>query len=174
VNVYVVKYSECLAYFSFRVTVMDERDQERVISGCHIEVELIYRSGEVENLAFDLVEEQYADYQAGFLSISTPLGNAILGEKAGTLVPYFSEDIQGVRILTISKMTRATNKEATSRRETSLKETLDQIQYRDAVLFASSVNTKWGGYDADSLSFDTWISPKNKTKEDTEANPQNN
>jgi transcription elongation GreA/GreB family factor len=72
---------------------MEKDNLQRVEIGCHIEVELIYRFGEVENLEFDLVPDQLADYQAGFLSASAPLGCAILGENVGTLVPYFTEDI---------------------------------------------------------------------------------
>jgi hypothetical protein len=147
---------------------MEKDNLKRVEIGYHIEVELIYRSGEVENLEFDLVPDQLADYQAGFLSASAPLGRAILREKVGTLVPYFTEDIQAVKILSISKTTHMVNTDATTRRNVSLQKTLDQIEYRDAVLFASSADTKWGDYDADGLNFDNWISPKDKTEEDPE------
>jgi hypothetical protein len=147
---------------------MEKDNIQRVDIGCHVEVEVIYRSGEVENLEFDLVPDQLADYQAGFLSASTPLGRAIIGENAGTLVPYFTEDIQAVKILTVSKTTRVIETDATTRRNISLRKTLDQIEYRDAVLFASSADTKWGDYDADGLDFDNWISPKHKAEEDPE------
>ena len=73
-------------------------DEPRAQLGCLVEIELLSRSGEREHLKFDLVSDQQADYQAGFLGVSTPLAQAILGEKIGVTIPYFTDELMAVKI----------------------------------------------------------------------------
>ena len=55
--------------------------EHRADIGSFVELELLSRSGEHEHLTFDFVADELADYQAGFLGASTPLAQAILGER---------------------------------------------------------------------------------------------
>ena len=131
-------------------------DEPRAQLGCLVEIELLSRSGEREHLKFDLVSDQQADYQAGFLGVSTPLAQAILGEKIGVTIPYFTDELMAVEILSIRESKRSPDTNPASRRKAALKDVQDQIEYTNAVLFAASVDTKWGEYDADGLDYEGW------------------
>jgi hypothetical protein len=131
-------------------------DEPRTQLGCLVEIELLSRSGEREHLKFDLVSDQQADYQAGFLGVSTPLAQAILGEKIGVTIPYFTDELMAVEILSIRESRRSPDTNPASRRKAALKDVQDQIEYTNAVLFAASVDTKWGEYDADGLDYEGW------------------
>ena len=144
---------------------------ERVALGYHVSLELVSRSGTRETLEFDLVPDDQADYQAGFLGDSAPLAQAILGESAGTLIPYFTEDFQAIEIISIAPATRKTKSGTATRRRENIQEAKNQIEFRDAVLFASSTDTKWGDYDADGLDYYKWKSQaqNNTDRNDKEA-----
>jgi len=129
-----------------------------------VEIELISRSGECEPLGFDIVPDERADFSNGFLGASAPIVTAILGESPGVLVPYFTDELQAIRILSVTESDRQPPSDAASRRQESLRQAREQIGYRDAVLFASSTGTKWGDYDADGLDYEKWkSSPGTKT-----------
>jgi hypothetical protein len=115
------------------------------------------------------VPDELADYQAGFLGASTPLAQAILGERIGVTIPYFTEELMAVEILAIRESTRKTGGEATSQREATLQDAKDQIEFTNAVLFAASVDTKWGEYDADGLDYEEWKARRSKGDDKTEA-----
>lgn len=144
-------------------------DEPRARLGCLVEVELLSRSGERERLAFDLVPDDQADYQAGFLGASTPLAQAILGEKNGVTIPYFTEELMAVKILTIRESTRTPKEDAASQREAALQDAKDQIEFTNAVLFAASVDTKWGEYDADGLDYEEWKARRSKGDDKTDS-----
>jgi hypothetical protein len=140
----------------------------RVQPGCHIALDLLSRSGERERLSFDLVPDSQADYQAGFLGISTPLAKAILGEKAGITIPYFTEELMAVEIISIRASTRSADKDAAEQRQAAIQEAKDQIEFTNAVLFAASMNTKWGAYDADGLDYEGWKGNQSETSTEDE------
>jgi hypothetical protein len=124
--------------------------------GCHVEIELVFRTGKRENLGFDLVPDWQADYQNGFVGMSAPIADAIIGERCGYLIPFFTEEFQAIQILSIKKSNRKPEGNIPVSRKASIQEILKQIEFRDAVLFASSTDTKWGSYDADSLDYAKW------------------
>ncbi len=134
----------------------EEFTNETVQIGCNLHIELLYRSGNKEQLTFDLVLDEQADIENGFLGISTPLAQALIGEKCGYLIPYFTHEIKAIVILSINKADRKLGEEKSKSRRKSIHEILNQIEYRDAVLFASSTDTKWGSYDADVLDYKRW------------------
>ena len=140
----------------------------RVQLGCCVEIEFVARSGECECLEFDLVPDQQADYQAGFLGVSTPLAQAILGEKAGITVPYFTDELMGIKIISIRESNRNIHEDTVAQRKAALKDAIDQIEFKNAVLFAASMNTKWGSYDADGLDFEGWKSQQSTNSSETE------
>ena len=138
--------------------------------GTCIAIKLLARSGESERLEFDLVSDEQADYQAGFLGTSTPLAKAILGEKAGITVPYFTDELMAIEILSIRESTRTPAADAALRRDAAVQNAKDQIEFTNAVLFAASVDTKWGSYDADGLDYENWKArqPKDTASTDEE------
>ena len=130
----------------------------RVQPGSCVEIRLLSRSGEGERLEFDLVLDEQADYQSGFLGIGTALAQAILGEEAGITVPYFTDELMAIEIISIRESTRNAAGNAAVQREAALKDARDQIEFTNAALCATAMNTKWGAYDADGLDFEEWKS----------------
>ena len=129
-----------------------------VTPGMHVEVELVSRSGETQLLAVTIVPDAQADFAAGFLGAGTPLAKAILGQTVGSLVPYPVADMRSVRILAASASGESPAKAIADRREAVLRDATEKAQFIEAQIFASSVDTKWGGYDVDGLDPKKWAS----------------
>jgi hypothetical protein len=119
--------------------------------GTRVEIELIDAAGGAERLAVDIVPESTADFSAGFLGAGTPLSQAILGETAGSTVPYTLADIVAVRILSVEPSRRAPAAGAAQAREAMLREAVDKSNLEDAVRLALTVDVKWGDYDPEGL-----------------------
>jgi hypothetical protein len=127
-------------------------DNDRYIGiGDEVEFELILRNGCKQKLIFTIVDHKYSDVEKGFLSNHSPIAILILGEKVGSVIPYFTDETKGIEILSIRKPTHLPTITPNQRKKT-MSQILNQIEYRDAILFASSVDTKWGSYDPDSMS----------------------
>lgn len=152
--------------------MIEDNSEPRVEPGCNVEIKFLSRAGGSERLEFDLVPDHQADYQAGFLGVSTPLAQAILGEKAGITVPYFTDELMAVEIISIRASTRIPDPDSAARRQDALQDTKDQIEFTNAVLFAASVNTKWGAYDADGLDIDDWKARQSKKHPPAESEKQ--
>jgi hypothetical protein len=147
---------------------MSENTNElRAQPGYCVSIKLLYRSGESEHLEFDLVPDEKSDYQAGFIGVSTPFAKAILGEKAGITVPYFTDELMAIEILSIRESTR-TAEDTAVQRDSAVQNAKDQIEFTNAVLFASSMNTKWGSYDADGLDYENWKAQRAKNAKSEE------
>jgi hypothetical protein len=116
-----------------------------------VEVELVDAAGDAERLAFDIVPESAADFSAGFLGASTPLAQAIVGETAGSTVPYRLADVVAVRILSVEPSRRAPEAGAAEARQAMLSEAVAKSNLEDAVRLALTVDVKWGDYDPEGL-----------------------
>ena len=123
-------------------------DREKIARlNSHVEIELVYRSGETEKLAFDIVPDQQADFSSGFLGESTPLAQSILDNPVGETVPYLTEDILAVRILSVGAIASTPTDEAAARRAESIRKAEQASARTSAMIFASSFSGKWGDYD---------------------------
>ena len=118
--------------------------------GLLVRVEVFYETGN-EQIALVIVPDAQADFAAGFLGAGTPLAQAILGEKAGTRVPYFSGDAMGVQILSVEKTDLSPDEDAALRRERKLRQAVEQSERTSAMMFASSFSGKWGDYDPEAV-----------------------
>ncbi|MGD0613367.1 MAG: hypothetical protein ABSB41_17860 [Anaerolineales bacterium] len=125
-------------------------------NGTHVEVELISRSGKSERLAFTLVEDEQADFAAGFLGEGTPLARTLIGHTAGELLPYAAGDLRSVRVMVVTVSERTQGENVAARRKAVLRQAVDHSDYINAMIFASSVNNKWGDYDVEGLDPDQW------------------
>ena len=126
----------------------------RVALRMRVQIELVSRSGEHEQLEFIIVPEKEADFYSGFLSESTPMARAILGQPVGSAMPYTVGDGQEIRILSAALApgeNPAAGAEAAARRKAAVEEARRQSDRTNAIIFASSFEGKWGGYDADSI-----------------------
>jgi hypothetical protein len=124
---------------------------DRIIVGCEVEVELVDRAGNKERLKVVIVEAKAADFSLGYLSENTPLAKALMGEKAGTTIPYLKDDILSIQILSVTRPTHKPPEDAAEKREAMMQKTLREVQDTNAIVFASSFSGKWGDYDPDSI-----------------------
>jgi hypothetical protein len=122
-----------------------------VAIGARVEVELIPDAGENERLAFDIVPDVEADFSAGFLGVGTPLARAIMGQRAGSVVPYQVGDITQVKILTVGASSRAPADDAAADRQAVIQKAISKSDLADAVRFALTVDQKWGATDPEGI-----------------------
>jgi hypothetical protein len=129
---------------------------QKVKSGCQVEVELLSRSSESERLSFTLVEDDKADFEAGFLGLSTPLAKTILGKFAGQTLPYSAGDLKSVKIISVQASGQMQTEDVAARRQATLDQAVKHSDYVNAMIFAGAVNSKWGDYDIDKLDPAQW------------------
>jgi hypothetical protein len=127
----------------------------RAVLGARVEIELLDERGQTEQLAFDIVPDEAADFANGFLGVGTPLAQVLLGNPAGSTLPYRMADIQEVRIISIAPSRRAPAGDAAARRQAASEEAVSKANLDDAVRLALTVDVKWGDYDPEGLA-DNW------------------
>jgi hypothetical protein len=120
-----------------------------------VQIELVYRSGDSENLEFEIVPDKESDFYSGFLSENTPMAQAILSQPVGSVIAYAVGDGKEIRILAIGSGSGGNAAEAAAKRKAAVEEAVRQSNRTNAIIFASSFEGKWGGYDADSIN-DDW------------------
>lgn len=122
-----------------------------VALGTRVDVEIVSDLGDSEWLTFDIVPDRAADFAAGYLGAGTPLAKAIMGYGAGTTVPYAQGDMLEVRILSVTRSTRAADETVAAERRAATRDAVGRAQTEEDVLLALTVNVKWGGYDPEPL-----------------------
>lgn len=122
-----------------------------VALGSRVEVELISRDGGRESLAFDIVPEQAADFDAGFLALTAPLARAIVGRPAGAEVPYRMGDIVRVRVVAVERSQRRAEADAAAAREATTREAVERAKADETIQLALTFSSKWGDYDLSHL-----------------------
>ena len=140
-----------------------ETKPEEIRVGCQVEVILRDREGRQERLSAMIVPDEAADFSQGYLGQSTPLARALLGEKAGTILPYLKDDIYSIEIVSVTKPAVEAPQDAASKREASLRKAMREVENTNAMVFASSFSGKWGDYDPDSI-------PKDKKPDEPDSN----
>lgn len=142
---------------------------EIVKLGDVVQFDLIYRTGQREHFTLTIVDDSYSDLQAGLLSCSSQIGRIILGEKTGSIIPYFTDEFEAIQIISSTQPSEPSSKSPNKRRKENMEEILSQIEFRDALLFASSSDTKWGSYDADGMSYQSWTDKDSDSTDDEQA-----
>ena len=132
----------------------------RVKLGHQVRLELLYRSGERETLELVIVPDEMSELSQNLIGVSSPLASAILEEKIGILIPFFTEEIMAVKVLEIKSGETDRKTHRIKTQKLTQDEIKAQIAFREAQLFASSSNTKWGSYDPDGWDQDSWNVPK--------------
>jgi len=115
--------------------------------GTHVQVELVDEAGESERLEFDIVPDHQADFAHGFLGIGTLLAQAILGQTAGSAVPYRVGDMAQVRILSVTPDVRTPPADVEAKRQAVIEQAIAQSERISDMAFALAVGSKWGDYD---------------------------
>ncbi len=119
--------------------------------GSQVEVFLRDRNGSLERLNVVIVPAEAADFAHGFLGENTPLAQALLGEKAGTVIPYLKDELYSIEVVAVTKAASIPPGDAVSKREASLKKATREVEDTNAMVFAASFSGKWGDYDPDSI-----------------------
>jgi hypothetical protein len=114
--------------------------------GRHVVVELVM-AGESDQLEFDIVPDEYADFEAGYLGAGTPLARAITGLFPGESAPYRVGDALLVKVIAVAPAAGPPPKEVADRRAETFRKAVDQSDRTNAMIFASSFSGKWGDYD---------------------------
>ena len=130
---------------------MSVKQEARVAIGTRVEVELVTASSESESLAFDLVADRDADFAAGFLGVGTPLAQAILGQSAGSRVPYQAADIVAVKVLSVAPSEYSPPEDAAANREAVIRQAVSRSNLADMQRLALTVAVKWGDYDPEGI-----------------------
>lgn len=130
---------------------MDGKDRAQVGIGCHVVVDLIDEEGGREPLEFDLVPEEGADFERGFVSAESPLGQAVRGKYEGGEVEYQMGDIRRLRIVRVGPAQQEIDEDAAARRRQVLDEARRKAERTNADMFASSFSGKWGDYSTDEV-----------------------
>jgi len=120
-------------------------------SGMHVEIELLSRAGNNEEMAFDIVPDSSADYARGYLSEKTPLAKAITGHVEGETVPYQMDELYAVCISKVTQSQDTPLADLAEERQAKFTKAVREAERTNAVNFASSFSGKWGDYDPDSL-----------------------
>ena len=126
---------------------MTEENPVLVALGTHVEVELTYETGSAEQLAFDVVSDEQADFANGFLGAGTPLAQAIWGRSAGELVAYRLGDVISVRLVSVTPAVRRPADDVAAKRQAVIQRAVAESERISDMVFALAVGSKWGDYD---------------------------
>jgi hypothetical protein len=124
---------------------------EAIHVGSRVGVVLRDREGNAERLTVIIVPADAADFSQGYLGENTPLAQALIGETAGSVIPYLKDDIDSVEVVEVSTPDVQLPEDTAKKRQAALKKAMREVQDTSAMLFASSFSGKWGDYDPDSL-----------------------
>ena len=120
-----------------------------ILIGYQVDVELVDSGGEIERRQFTIVAEKQADFRSGLLGENSPLGRALLGRRAGEVIPYRVGDLKEVRILNVSKPSGPISGDSADKRRATVQEAANQSEIISQLIFATARGSKWGEYDVD-------------------------
>lgn len=124
----------------------------KVYTGRIVDLDLVDEQSSVESMTVQIVPDEFADITKGFLGEATPLAKAVLEHSAGEAIAYGLGDIRSIRIRDVREAQSGPDQSVAERREEKLRKAVNQSDLTNAVLFASSFNSKWGDYDPSSMS----------------------
>lgn len=124
---------------------MQENLQVRV--GRRVQLVLIHEDYSGEPLTLDIVPDTAADFEQGLLGAGTPLAKAITGKRAGDVVAYHVGDLRSVRMLAVTRSPSDLDRSAAERRQEIIDKAVSESDRTNALNFASSFSSKWGGYE---------------------------
>jgi len=130
--------------------------------GSRVTVELLDQAGGSERLEVTLVPDDRADMSRGFLGLGTPLGKRLLGQEAGSTLPYRQGDGVSVRIVAVVPG-EVPETGAAAGRQAALQKAVARSETEDILRLALTVDVKWGSYDPDSLAPDEPEEPEEAT-----------
>ena len=125
-----------------------ELDPTLIARHSKVLVELIDGSGAAEQVTLTLVESRQADFKSGLLDENAPLGRALIGHRAGDVVPYEIGDLKEIRILSVEQ-SETVPLDAAEKRRQVVRTAEAQAEIINQLNFATASGSKWGDYDVD-------------------------
>ena len=104
-----------------------------------------------EALTLDIVADSAADFERGLLGVSTPLAKAIHGRRAGDTLPYRVGDLVSVTVVAVQRSPKDLDSDAAERRQEIIDRAVSESDRTNALNFASSFSSKWGGYEPEGI-----------------------
>jgi hypothetical protein len=124
-------------------------DAPPIALGSRVTLELVDSSGESEQAVFTLVASKQADLKSGLLDEAAPLGRALLGRRAGEVLPYAVGDLREVRILSVESGEADVSPEAARKRRQAVEKAAAQSEITSQMIFSTASGSKWGDYEVD-------------------------
>jgi hypothetical protein len=121
----------------------------KIILHSRVLVELVDSAGTVEPREFTIVLAKLADFKSGLLDENTPLGHALMGHRAGEIIPYQAGDLIEVRILAVADGEASLSSEAAEERRADVQKAEAQSEITNQMIFSTASGSKWGDYDVD-------------------------
>lgn len=125
----------------------DRPERATAAVGSHVEVELVDEEGGVERLLLDIVPDEQADFARGLLGAGTPLARAVLGQQAGSTVPYGMGDVTAVRVCAVGECANPSAEGVAGRRDGVVRRAVARSEMINDMAFALAAGSKWGDYD---------------------------
>ena len=119
--------------------------------GRRVELILTHLGGDEETLTLDIVADSAADFDRGLLGAGTPLAKAIHGKRTGETVAYRVGDLISVKIITVQRSPKDIAHDAAERRQEIIDRAVSESDRTNALNFASSFSSKWGGYEPEGI-----------------------
>ncbi len=119
----------------------------RVRVGRRVQVVLIHQDDSEEPLTLDIVPDAAADFARGLLGEGTPLGKALTERRGGEVVNYRAGDLRQVRVLDVTRSPAGLDLDSATRRQEIIDKAVSESDRTNALNFASSFSSKWGGYE---------------------------
>lgn len=115
--------------------------------GRRVQVVLLHQDASEEALTLDIVADAAADFEQGLLGEGTPLAKALIGRRGGELVDYRVGDLRQVRVLNVTRSPAGLDLDSAARRQEVIDKAVSESDRTNALNFASSFSSKWGGYE---------------------------
>jgi hypothetical protein len=123
----------------------------RVQPGRRVELILTHVDDEEETLTLDIVADSAADFERGLLGAGTPLARSIHKRRAGDAIDYRVGDLKRVTIVSVQRSPRDIESDAAERRQEIIDRAVSESDRTNALNFASSFSSKWGGYEPEGI-----------------------
>lgn len=120
-----------------------------IVRGSRVRLELVDQAGTIETVEYTLVASQQADLRSSLLDEAAPLGQVLLGHRAGESVPYALGDLKEVRILEVQPGQAGGSRQAAERRRAAVRKAAAQAEITNQMIFATASGSKWGDYEVD-------------------------
>lgn len=139
----------------------------RVRVGRRVQIVLIHADANEEALTIDIVADAAADFERGLLGEGTPLAKALAGRRGGETVEYRAGDLRQVRVVAVMRSPADLDLSSAARRQEIIDKAVSESDRTNALNFASSFSSKWGGYEPAGI--EDWAHPNDRTNPDITA-----